>query len=166
MTPQSADSTASVSGVGQASSGPIRLPPKPPTPPLVMLDRSLAGGGLQCPVPVWTGLYLCPYPPIPLLERTLIKIREDQAEEAIALTLRWPRRSWFHLLQMACEIPLLLPRRRDLMSQHLLDKAVLYHTNLETLQLTAWTNPPGRVISEATLEESSQPTVTPLEGIQ
>ena len=35
--------------------------------------------------------------------------------------------------------PLLLPRRRDLMSQHLPDKGVLYHTNLETIQLTAWT---------------------------
>ena len=41
----------------------------------------------------WAGLYLCAYPPISLLERTLIKIRGDQAEEAIVLTLSWPRRS-------------------------------------------------------------------------
>ena len=31
----------------------------------------------------WTELHLYAYPPIPLLERTLIKIREDQVEEAI-----------------------------------------------------------------------------------
>ena len=86
----------------------------------------------------WTGLYLYTYPPIPLLERTLIKIREEQAEEAIAVAPCWPRRSWYHLLlQMACEIPLLLPRRQDLMSQYLPDKGTLYHTDLETIQLTA-----------------------------
>ena len=34
----------------------------------------------------WTGLSLYACPPIPLLERTLIKIREDQAEEAIVIT--------------------------------------------------------------------------------
>jgi len=116
----------------------------------------------------WTGLYIYAFPPIPLLERTLIKIREDQAEEAIVLAPRWPRRSWYHLLlQMACEIPLLLPRRRDLLSQHLPDKGVLYHTDLETLQLTAWklSGKPSRteVFLKLLSEQSSQPPVTPLE---
>ena len=83
------------------------------------------------------GLYLYAYPPIPLLERTLIKIREEQAEEAIVITPCWPRRPWYHfLLQMACKIPLLLPCRWDLLSQLLPDKGILYHTDLETLQLT------------------------------
>ena len=71
--------------------------------------------------------------PLPSLERTLIKIREDQAEEVIVAP-RWPRRSWYHLLlQMACKIPLLLLRRQDLLSQHLPNKGALYHTDLETL---------------------------------
>ena len=59
----------------------------------------------------WTRLSVYGYPPIPLLERTLIKIREDQAEEAIVIAPQWPRRSWYHLLlQMTCEIPLLFTR--------------------------------------------------------
>ena len=50
-----------------------------------------------------------------------------------------PRRSWYHiLLQMACEIPLLLPRRRDLLLQCMPDKGPLFHTVLTTLKLTAW----------------------------
>ena len=56
----------------------------------------------------------------------------DQAQEAIVIAPRWPRRFWYHLLQMMCEIPLLLPHRQDLLS-HLADKGVLYHTDLETL---------------------------------
>ena len=51
----------------------------------------------------WMGLSLYAFPPIPLLERTLIKIREDQMEEVIVITPSWQRRSWYHLLlQMAC----------------------------------------------------------------
>ena len=34
----------------------------------------------------WKRLYICAYPPIPLLQRTLITIREDQAEETIVIT--------------------------------------------------------------------------------
>ena len=171
MAPQSADSTASVSGVGQASSGPVRLPPKPPTPPLVLSDRSLAGGGLQRPVPVMDGAVPLHLPSHPsLVERTPIRIREDHAGEAIVLTLCLPRRSWYHLLQMACEIHLLLPCRRDLLSQHLPSKGILYHTDLETLQLMGWelSGKPSRTrdLLKSLSEQSSQPTVTPLKGVQ
>ena len=87
----------------------------------------------------WTGLSLYAFPPIPLLEKTLIKIREDQVEEVTVIAPSWLRRSWYHiLLQMTCEIPLLLTCRRSLFSQCLPDKGVLYHTDLETLQLMAW----------------------------
>ena len=86
----------------------------------------------------WTALYLFAYPPIPLLEKTLIKIREDQADKVIVIAPSWPRRSWYHLLQIACEILFRLLCLNDLLSQHLPDKGVLYHTNLVTLQLTAW----------------------------
>ena len=115
----------------------------------------------------WTVLSLYTYPPIPLLERTLIKIREDQAEEAIVITPCWPRRSWYHLLhQMMCEIPLLLSHKRDLLSQCLTNKGMLYHTDLETLQLTACklSGIPSR--TKAFLRQlsaqSSLPPMTPL----
>ena len=86
----------------------------------------------------WVGLYLYAYHPIPLVVRTLIKIREDQAEEAIVITSCWPRTPWYRLLiQMVCDIPLLLPHRWDLLLQFMPDNGVLYHTDLETLQLKA-----------------------------
>ena len=63
----------------------------------------------------WTGLSLYSFPLIPLLEMTLIKIMEDQAEEVIVIILSSPRRSWYNLfLQITCEIPLLLTCRWDL----------------------------------------------------
>ena len=81
VAPQSADSTGEV---GQAPGGLIRLSLEPPTSLLVLSDRSPNGGSLQCPFPVVDrGLSLYAFPPIPLLERTLIKIREDQAEVII-----------------------------------------------------------------------------------
>ena len=53
-------------------------------------------------------------------------------EEVIVITPIWLRRSWYDLLQMAYEIPLLLPDRRDL-SQPLPNKGMLFNTNLKTL---------------------------------
>ena len=115
----------------------------------------------------WTGLYLFAYPPIPLLEKTLIKIREDQADEVIVIAPSWPRRSWYHLLlQMACEIPFRLLCRNNLLSQHLPDKGMLYHTDLVTLQLTAWklSGVPSRAkaFRMQLSRQSSLPPVTPL----
>ena len=113
----------------------------------------------------WSGLYLYAYPPISLLKRT-DQDQGGQAEEAIVITPRWPRRSWYHL-QMACEIPLLLPCRQDLLSQHLPDKGILYHTELETLQLMVWklSSIPSRtrVFLRQLSEQSLLPPVTPLE---
>ena len=87
----------------------------------------------------WIGLSLFAFPLIHMLERTLIKIREDQVEEVTVIAPCYLRRSWYHLLlQMTFEIPLLLPHRWDLLSQSLPDKGVLYHTDLATLHLMAW----------------------------
>ena len=41
----------------------------------------------------WTGLSLYAFHPIPLLERTMIKIREDQVDEVIVISPSWLRRS-------------------------------------------------------------------------
>ena len=39
---------------------------------------------------------------------------------------------------MACEVPLLLPVKMDLLSQHLSQKGTLYHSDLKSLKLAAW----------------------------
>ena len=91
--------------------------------PLAAASNVLSNHGQGC---TSTPILPVPSPPIAFLKRTLIKIREDQVEEAIIITPNWPRRSWYHLrLQMVCEIPLLLPCRWNLLSQHLPTKGVL-----------------------------------------
>ena len=82
------------------------------------------------------GLSLYVFPAIPLLEKTLIQMREDPVEEVIIIFPILPRKSWYHLLfQMACKIPLLLLRTRELLSQCLPDKGTLFNTELTTLKL-------------------------------
>ena len=100
----------------QTPSGPFHLSPNHQLPLWFCRNgHPLAAASNTLSQP-WIGLSLYAYPPIPLLERTLIKIREDQVE-AIITAPCWLRRSWYHLLQMAGETPLLLPRRRNLLSQ-------------------------------------------------
>ena len=72
----------------------------------VLLDRSPDGSCLKHPSSTLDGaVSLPPFPYIPLLERTLIKIREDQVKEVVLITPSWLRRSLFHLLlQMAYKI--------------------------------------------------------------
>ena len=114
------------------------------------------------------GLSLCTFTPLLLLERTLIKVREDQAEEVIVIAASSLTRSWYHLLlPMACEIPFLLPGRRHLLSQCLPNKSMLFHVNLKTLRLTAWklSCVPSRVMAfQGQLsKQSSLPLETQLE---
>ena len=66
-----------------------------------------------------------------------MKIMEDQVDEVIVIAHSWPRRSWYHLLlQMAYKIHLLVSYKRDLLSQCLHDKGMLFHTDLKTPRLT------------------------------
>ena len=87
----------------------------------------------------WTGWSVYAFPPFNLILKTLLKIRADKVQEVIMVTPHWPKRQWFPLLlQMATEPPLRLPLRIDLLQQRLVDRGVLYHPDLRTLELTAW----------------------------
>ena len=58
---------------------------------------------------------------------------------AIVFAPHWPKRTWFPLLQsMAVQAPWILPLERDLLSQKLIDKGTLFHSDLRTLRLAAW----------------------------
>ena len=47
--------------------------------------------------------------------------------------------SWYVLLlQIACEIPCLLPINMDLLSHSFSEKGMLFHSDLKTLRLAAW----------------------------
>jgi hypothetical protein len=87
----------------------------------------------------WSGFFLYAFPPFALLQRVLLKIREDRPEAVVLIAPTWPRRSWFHLLlQMACEVPLRLPLKLDLLSQTLPQMGTLFHPDLKSLRLAAW----------------------------
>ena len=65
----------------------------------------------------WQGRSMYMFPPFPLLSKVMQKLRSTQVAEVI-LVAWWPSQSWFpHLLRLCVEHPLVLPYRRDLLSQ-------------------------------------------------
>ena len=86
----------------------------------------------------WSGRLLYAFPPQQLLMKVVSKVMSDRAS-LILVAPQWPRRPWYsHLLQLSCEIPRLLPRRFDLLTQTLSERGTLYHGDLATMQLVAW----------------------------
>ena len=95
----------------------------------------------------WADLEIYAFPPFNLIQRTLVKIRDEGVRKAIVVLPHWPKRLWFNLVtQLAVSPPFPLPLREDLLSQFLPDKGVLFHPDLHTLHLTAWllSGRPGR----------------------
>ena len=87
----------------------------------------------------WTGLFVYAFPPLNLVKRTLLQIRNQRVEEAIVVVPFWPAREWFPLLcQMATQPPVRFRVETSLLSQHLQDRGTLYHPDLNHLRLTAW----------------------------
>lgn len=77
-------------------------------------------------------LYL--FPPIPLLSRTIIKLRQDNSQ-AILIAPWWPRQPWFSTLLTMSVDHWRLPFLPDLLTQ---DEGRVLHPNLRSLHLTAW----------------------------
>ena len=66
----------------------------------------------------WQGRSMYMFPPFPLLNRIMQKLRSTQVAEVILVAPGWPSQSWFpHLLHLCVEHPLVLPYRQDLLSQ-------------------------------------------------
>ena len=87
----------------------------------------------------WAGWSVYAFPPINLIQKTLLKIRSERVEEVIMVCPYWPNRPWFTLLlQMSIAQPIELPVRIDLLTQRLEGKGVLYHPDLRKLRLTGW----------------------------
>ena len=98
--------------------------------------------GAQAPdalTQAWTGLSVYAFPPLNLIQKTLLKIRDERVEEVILVVPDWPGRPWYPiLLQMASAKPVRLRVKIDLLTQKLTGKGVLYHPDLLTLKLTGW----------------------------
>ena len=81
----------------------------------------------------WDGLQAYAFPPLSLLPRVLAKIRAARGLELTLVAPFWPQHHWFlDLLELLLEIPLFLPRRRDLLRQQHFHH---FHQNLSMLQL-------------------------------
>ena len=66
----------------------------------------------------WQGRSIYMFPPFPLLNKVIQKLRSTQAAEVILIAPLWPKQSWFpHLLRLSVEHPLSFPYRQDLLSQ-------------------------------------------------
>ena len=109
-----------------------------PSSPLVLSEWSTIGGGLRCPVPTMDGAVPLHLSPDPTPREDAGQDQGGSGRGGHRHPPTWLRRFWYHLLQMACKIPLLFPGKKDLLSQCLPNKAMLFHADLKTLRLTAW----------------------------
>ena len=66
----------------------------------------------------WQGRSMYMFPPFPLLNKVIQKLRSTQVAEVILAAPWWPKQSWFpHLLRLCVDHPLCFPYRRDLLSR-------------------------------------------------
>ena len=83
----------------------------------------------------WDGLLTYAFPPLPLLQRVLLKLRRSRAMMILVAPF-WPRQPWFPLiLQMLVDLPLRLPQDPYLLSQR---GGRILHPDLRSLDLVAW----------------------------
>ena len=66
----------------------------------------------------WQGRSMYTFPPFPLLNKVIQKLRATQEAEVILVAPWWPSQLWFpHMLRLCVDHPLFFPYRRDLLSQ-------------------------------------------------
>ena len=82
----------------------------------------------------WTVSLLYLFPPILLLQRTIIKICQDNSN-AIVITSQWPRHPWLSTLWTVATDYFHLPLLPHLLT---LNQGKTFHLNLHALHLTEW----------------------------
>ena len=84
----------------------------------------------------WDNLQAYAFPPIAIIKRVLLKLRASHNYDLTLIAPFWPQREWFpDLLELLSDIPIELPKRRDLLQQTHFNR---FHVNLPMLRLTAW----------------------------
>ena len=84
----------------------------------------------------WKAMYAYAFPPFVMLGRVLEKILTDHPSELILIAPKWPNQSWYaRLLEMLVDFPLVLPLRKDLLTQ---PHNHLRHQSLQAVLLHAW----------------------------
>ena len=84
----------------------------------------------------WDNLQAYAFPTIAIIKRVLLKLRASHNCDLTLIAPFWPQREWFpDLLELLSDIPIELPKRRDLLRQPHFHR---FHENLPMLRLTAW----------------------------
>ena len=96
----------------------------------------------------WDKLHAYAFPPIAIIKRVLLKLRASHNCDLTLIAPFWPQREWFpDLLELLSDIPIELPKRRDLLRQPHFHR---FHENLPMLRLTAW-----RLSSDSSVRQAS-----------
>ena len=84
----------------------------------------------------WDNLQAYASPPIAIIRRVLLRLRASHHCDLTLIAPFWPQREWFpDLLELLSDIPIELPKRRDLLQQPHFHR---FHEILQMLRLTAW----------------------------
>ena len=110
----------------------------------------------------WQGKSMYMFPPFPLVNKVIQKLRSTQVAEVILTAPWWPKESWFlHLLHLCVDHPLFFPYCRDLLSQQ--DQN--YVSDGKSYHLHAW-RLSCDTIKQQTFQSRSLGSPQLLEGLQ
>ena len=99
----------------------------------------------------WDNLQAYAFPPIAIIKRVLLKLRASHHCDLTLIAPFWPQREWFpDLLELLSDIPIELPKRRDLLRQPHFHR---FHKNLQMLRLTAWRLSSDSPVRQASLKQ-------------
>ena len=91
------------------------------------------------------------FPPIAIIRRVLLKLRASHNCDLTLIAPFWPQREWFSdLLELLSDIPIELPKRRDLLRQPHFHR---FHENLPVLRLTVWRLSSDSPVRQASLRQ-------------
>ena len=109
------------------------------------------GSGGRCIPPALGHLQAYAFPPIAIITRVLLKLRASHNCDLTLIAPFWPQREWFPtLLDLLSDIPIELPKRRDLLRQPHFHR---FHENLPMLCLTAWRLSSDSPVRQASLRQ-------------
>ena len=99
----------------------------------------------------WDNIQAYAFPPIAIIRRVLLKLRASHHCDLTLIAPFWPQREWFpDLLELLSDIPIELPKRRDLLRQPHFHR---FHENLPMLRLTAWRLSSDSPVRQASLKQ-------------
>ena len=111
----------------------------------------LKAAGVDAFLQPWDNLQAYAFPPIAIIRRVLLKLRASHHCDLTLIAPFWPQREWFpDLPELLSDIPIELPKRRDLLRQPHFHQ---FHENLQMLRLTAWRLSSDSPVRQASLKQ-------------